>query len=208
VTVIDGGLGSTEHVLPDKIASQEIMRKAQFDFRRLVKLGDLFLVHFWPMVFVNGQPHPRWITKRVANANRRMCSRTTNPSSLSRPQERRAGSGVYNSLCAICPCRLLAIPHVLMKFASVRALDKPAGQGENQNMAAVERKFERYVTSDPEILGGEPVLVGTRLRLETVLKCYEDGATPEEVFEWYPGASPEVLRRIRSVFRPGVAVSH
>ena len=42
MTVIDGGLGSTEHVLPDKIASQEIMRKAQFDFRRLVKLGDLF----------------------------------------------------------------------------------------------------------------------------------------------------------------------
>jgi uncharacterized protein (DUF433 family) len=95
-----------------------------------------------------------------------------------------------------------------MKFASVRALDKPAGQGENQNMAAVEKKFERYVTSDPEILGGEPVLLGTRLRLETVLKCYEDGATPEEVFEWYPGASQEVLRRIRSVFRPGVAVSH
>ena len=64
------------------------------------------------------------------------------------------------------------------------------------------------MTSDPEILGGEPVLVGTRLRLETVLKCYEDRAMPEEVFEWYPGASPEVLRRIRSVFRPGVAVSH
>ena len=64
-----------------------------------------------------------------------------------------------------------------MKFASVRALDKPAGQGENQNMAAVGKKFEGYVTSDPEILGGEPVLVGTRLRLETVLKCYEDGAT-------------------------------
>ena len=86
------------------------------------------------------------------------------------------GSGVYNILCAICLCRLLAIPHVLMKFASVRALDKPAGQGEN--MAAVEKQFEGYVTSDAEILGGEPVLVGTRLRLETVLKCYEDRATP------------------------------
>lgn len=75
-------------------------------------------------------------------------------------------------------------------------------------MAAVAKQFEGYVTSDPEILGGEPVLVGTRLRLETVLKCYEDGAKPEEVFEWYPGASLEVLQRIRSVFRPGVAVSH
>jgi hypothetical protein len=35
------------------------------------------------------------------------------------------GSGVYNILCAICPCTLLAIPRVLMKFASVRALEKP-----------------------------------------------------------------------------------
>jgi uncharacterized protein (DUF433 family) len=73
---------------------------------------------------------------------------------------------------------------------------------------AVERQLERYVIRDPEILGGEPVVTGTRLRLETVLKCYESGATPEEVFEWYPGASLKVLRDIRLVFRPGVAVSH
>ena len=72
-------------------------------------------------------------------------------------------------------------------------------------MAAVKKRFEGFVTRDREILGGEPVLAGTRLRLETVLKCFEDGATPEEVFERYP---VEVLRRIRSVFRPGVAVSH
>ena len=36
------------------------------------------------------------------------------------------------------------------------SLDKPAGQGENQDMAAVEKQFEGFVTSDPEILGGEP----------------------------------------------------
>ena len=74
-------------------------------------------------------------------------------------------------------------------------------------MAAVKKRFEGFVTRDREILGGEPVLAGTRLRLETVLRCFEDGATPEEVLEWYPGASLEVLRRIRSVFRPGVALS-
>lgn len=93
-------------------------------------------------------------------------------------------------------------------LAGESGLDKTAGHDENESMAAVEKRFEDYVTSDPEILGGEPVLVGTRLRLETVLKCFEDEATPEEVFEWYPGASLEVLRRIRSIFRPGVAVSH
>ena len=40
--VIDGGLGSTEHHPQHKIASEEIMREAQFDFGRFVKLGDLF----------------------------------------------------------------------------------------------------------------------------------------------------------------------
>ena len=40
--VIDGALGSTEEHLLHKIVSQEIMRKAQFDFRGFVQLGDLF----------------------------------------------------------------------------------------------------------------------------------------------------------------------
>ena len=40
--VIDGGVRSTEYHLHHKIVSQEIMRKAQFDFRGFVQLGDLF----------------------------------------------------------------------------------------------------------------------------------------------------------------------
>ena len=43
-------------------------------------------------------------------------------------------------------------------------------------MSAVEKQFEGYVTVDPEILEGEPVMVGTRRRL--MLKCDADGATP------------------------------
>ena len=43
-------------------------------------------------------------------------------------------------------------------------------------MAAVDKQFEGYVTADPEIDGGEPVLVGTRRRL--MLRCEADGATP------------------------------
>ena len=40
--VIDGGLGSAEHNLPDEIVSQKIVREAQFDLRGFVQLGDLF----------------------------------------------------------------------------------------------------------------------------------------------------------------------
>jgi hypothetical protein len=53
---------------------------------------------------------PRWITKRVANANRRMCSRTTNPSSLSRRQERRAGFRSLRHLVRDLPVQAVGHP--------------------------------------------------------------------------------------------------
>ena len=40
--VIDGGVRSTEYHLHHKIVSQEVMRKAEFDFRGFVQIGDLF----------------------------------------------------------------------------------------------------------------------------------------------------------------------
>jgi hypothetical protein len=59
----------------------------------------------------------------------------------------------------------LVAVHCIAAETRALSLDKPAAQGKNQGMAAVEKQFEGYVISDPEILGGEPVLVGTRRRL-------------------------------------------
>ena len=41
--IIDGGVRSTEHHLPDEIIGQEIMREAEFDFGGLVQLGQLLI---------------------------------------------------------------------------------------------------------------------------------------------------------------------
>ena len=41
--IIDGGVRSTEHDLSHKLVSQKVVRKAQFDFRGFVQLGDLFI---------------------------------------------------------------------------------------------------------------------------------------------------------------------
>lgn len=41
--IIDGGVRSAEHDLSHKLVSQKVVRKAQFDFRGCVQLGDLFI---------------------------------------------------------------------------------------------------------------------------------------------------------------------
>ena len=41
--IIDGGVCSTEHHLPDEIIGQEIMGEAEFDFGGLVQLGQLLI---------------------------------------------------------------------------------------------------------------------------------------------------------------------
>ena len=41
--IIDGGVCSTEHHLPDEVIGQEIMGETEFDFAGLVQLGQLLI---------------------------------------------------------------------------------------------------------------------------------------------------------------------
>jgi uncharacterized protein (DUF433 family) len=43
--------------------------------------------------------------------------------------------------------------------------------------------------SDPEILGGTPVFVGTRVPVQALLDCLEGGDTIEEFLADYPGVT-------------------
>jgi uncharacterized protein (DUF433 family) len=38
--------------------------------------------------------------------------------------------------------------------------------------------------------GGQPVIVGTRIRVATVLTCYRQGMTIEEIVQQYPHLKP------------------
>ncbi len=48
------------------------------------------------------------------------------------------------------------------------------------------RKIER----DPSRCGGQPVITGTRLRVVTILTCYRQGMTVEEIVRQYPHITP------------------
>jgi uncharacterized protein (DUF433 family) len=41
--------------------------------------------------------------------------------------------------------------------------------------------FSRYVTQNPEILGGEPIISGTRTSVRAVVGLWRLGITPEEI---------------------------
>lgn len=46
----------------------------------------------------------------------------------------------------------------------------------------------RYIVSDPEILGGEPIVAGTRTPVRAVVEIWRQGASPETI----PGHLPHL----------------
>ena len=51
--------------------------------------------------------------------------------------------------------------------------------------------MKRIVHSDPEILGGTPVFVGTRVPVKNLIDCLEAGDTIDEFLESFPSVSRE-----------------
>ena len=56
--------------------------------------------------------------------------------------------------------------------------------------------WQQYVHSDPEILNGKPIVRGTRLSVEFLLRLFAAGWTEQQVLENYPSLSFEALRAV------------
>jgi uncharacterized protein (DUF433 family) len=50
---------------------------------------------------------------------------------------------------------------------------------------------KQIIHSDPEILGGTPVFVGTRVPVDALIDFLEGGDTVEDFLENYPGVTRE-----------------
>jgi uncharacterized protein (DUF433 family) len=46
--------------------------------------------------------------------------------------------------------------------------------------------MKQYIISDPSILGGKPVIAGTRIPVEQILHLLKEGFTVEAIQEEYP----------------------
>ena len=53
---------------------------------------------------------------------------------------------------------------------------------------------QERIVRDPQIVGGEPVLKGTRVTLKTVLTSLAEGATTAEILADFPTLSEEDVR--------------
>jgi uncharacterized protein (DUF433 family) len=53
-----------------------------------------------------------------------------------------------------------------------------------------------YITSDPAVLAGKPVVQGTRLAIDFILDLFAAGWTQEQILESYPQLSTEALRAV------------
>ena len=51
-----------------------------------------------------------------------------------------------------------------------------------------------YIGADPTILGGKPILLGTRISVELVLEWIASGATPDMIVAKYPHLRIEAIQ--------------
>ncbi len=56
--------------------------------------------------------------------------------------------------------------------------------------------YRPYITRNPAICGGEPVITGTRVTVRTVLASLAEGMSMEEILQDFASLSPDALRAI------------
>lgn len=66
-------------------------------------------------------------------------------------------------------------------------------------------KWQDYLTTDVAVLGGKPVVRGTRLAADFLLGLFAAGWTQEQVLVSYPQLSTDALR---AVFAYAAEVTH
>lgn len=55
-------------------------------------------------------------------------------------------------------------------------------------------EVRKYITSNPDIMDGVPVFVGTRIPVYIVLDYLAEGYTVQEILKEYPGLDKEKIR--------------
>jgi len=56
--------------------------------------------------------------------------------------------------------------------------------------------YKPYITRDPSVCGGEPVVTGTRVTVRTVLASLAEGMDPDELLQDFPTLDRNAIRAI------------
>lgn len=56
--------------------------------------------------------------------------------------------------------------------------------------------MSKYIVSNPNILGGVPIIVGTRIPAKRILYLFRDGYTIDAIHEEYPQLSVQIINKV------------
>lgn len=56
--------------------------------------------------------------------------------------------------------------------------------------------WHEYISSDPDILVGKPVIKGTRIAVDFILDLLAQGWTEQEILDNYPALSKQVIQAV------------
>lgn len=56
--------------------------------------------------------------------------------------------------------------------------------------------WKEYISTDPDVLGGKPVVRGTRLAVDFILGLFAAGWTESQVLENYPELTKESIKAV------------
>ena len=69
--------------------------------------------------------------------------------------------------------------------------------------------MSRYITSDPNILGGTSIITGTRIPVIVVLQRLKEGFTIDEIHDQYPHVSTKTFAGVlEELFQSYVPKAH
>ena len=58
----------------------------------------------------------------------------------------------------------------------------------------MQKQLKQIVVSDPRVMMGKPVIVGTRITVELILEKLAAGETPEQILESHPRLTREAIQ--------------
>ena len=57
-------------------------------------------------------------------------------------------------------------------------------------------KYDDYITRNPQICGGQPVIRGSRVPLRTILASLAEGDTVEQIIRSFPTLTEDAVRAV------------
>lgn len=60
----------------------------------------------------------------------------------------------------------------------------------------MEQEIYQRIVINPSVMVGKPVVKGTRIPVDTIMRLLERGMTPQEILEDYPNLTMEDIRAV------------